>query len=133
MFGGRFFDWFMPNSNCTAAANMGFTLRPLAHLRTLATFAGLGTIFVSSDSLASLTVASAMLPVGRPSVDGEIDVIHKGRMVDIITQQSEDSCYDEILRELAYARMVQRGLADSDAGRTLSSSEVRQRIESWQK
>lgn len=57
----------------------------------------------------------------------------KDVMVEIITQQPEDSSYDEILRELAYARMVQRGLADSDAGRTLSNSEVRQRIESWQK
>lgn len=57
----------------------------------------------------------------------------KDVMVDIITQQPEDSTYDEILRELAYARMVQRGLADSDDGRTLSNSEVRERIESWQK
>ncbi|MCA9062601.1 MAG: hypothetical protein KDA96_06065 [Planctomycetaceae bacterium] len=54
-------------------------------------------------------------------------------MVNIITQQPEDSSYDEILRELAYARMVQRGLADSDEGRTVSDSEIRQRIESWQK
>ena len=57
----------------------------------------------------------------------------KDVMVDIITQQPEDSSYDEILRELAYARMVQRGLADSDDGRTLSDAEVRERIESWQK
>ena len=57
----------------------------------------------------------------------------KDVMVDIISQQPEDSSYDEILRELAYARMVQRGLADSDNGRTLSDSDVRERIESWQK
>lgn len=57
----------------------------------------------------------------------------KDVMVDIITQQPEDSSYDEILRELAYARMVQRGLVDSDDGRTLSDAEVRERIESWQK
>lgn len=57
----------------------------------------------------------------------------KDVMVNIITQQPEDSSYDEILRELAYARMVQRGLSDSDDGRTLSNSELRERIESWQK
>ena len=57
----------------------------------------------------------------------------KDVMVEIITQQPEDSSYDEILRELAYARMVQRGLADSDDGRTLSNAEVLERIESWQK
>jgi predicted transcriptional regulator len=57
----------------------------------------------------------------------------KDAMVDIITQQPDDSSYDEILRELACARMVQRGLSDSDDGRTLADSEVRERIESWQK
>ena len=57
----------------------------------------------------------------------------KDVMVDIITQQPEDNSYDEILRELAYARMVQQGLADSDGGRTLSDAKVRERIESWQK
>lgn len=57
----------------------------------------------------------------------------KDEMVNIITKQPEDSSYDEILRELAYARMVQRGLTDSDNERTVSNDEVRQRIESWQK
>ncbi len=42
----------------------------------------------------------------------------KSVMTDIIAQQPDDSSYDEILRELAFARMVQRGLDDSDAGRT---------------
>jgi hypothetical protein len=45
-------------------------------------------------------------------------------MVDIIAQQPDDSSYDEILRELAYARMVQRGLSDSDNGRTLPDSKL---------
>ena len=54
-------------------------------------------------------------------------------MADIIAQQPQDSSYDEILRELAYARLVGRGLADSDAGNVISDDEVKQRIESWQK
>lgn len=57
----------------------------------------------------------------------------KDAMIDIIGRQPEDSTYDEILRELAYARMVRRGLDDSDAGRTVSDDEVRRKIESWQK
>ena len=57
----------------------------------------------------------------------------KEAMTDIISRQPDDSSYDEILRELAYARMVQRGLADADAARTLPDSEVRERIDSWQK
>jgi hypothetical protein len=44
-------------------------------------------------------------------------------MIDIVKRQPDDSSYDEILRELAFARMVQRGLAD--AGRTVSDDDVR--------
>ncbi|MEZ6138135.1 MAG: hypothetical protein R3C53_24895 [Pirellulaceae bacterium] len=39
-------------------------------------------------------------------------------MVDIIARQPDDSTYEELLRQLAYDRMVQRGLEDSKAGRT---------------
>ncbi|REJ69710.1 MAG: hypothetical protein DWQ31_03675 [Planctomycetota bacterium] len=57
----------------------------------------------------------------------------KNAMIEIISQQPDDSSYDEILRELAYARMVQRGLDDVDAGRGVSSDELRNKIDSWQK
>ena len=57
----------------------------------------------------------------------------KDAMVEIIARQPDDSSYDEILRELAYARMVLRGVADSDAGRTIGNNEVRARLESWSK
>ena len=57
----------------------------------------------------------------------------KDAMIDIIGRQPDDSSYDEILRELAFSRMVQRGLADSDAGRTLSDDDVKRKIDSWQK
>ena len=56
----------------------------------------------------------------------------KEQMVKIIEAQPEDSSYDEILRELAFARMIDRGLADSDAGRTVSNQEMQERIRSWQ-
>lgn len=39
----------------------------------------------------------------------------KDQMVKIIQEQPDDSSYDDILRELAFTRMVERGLADSDA------------------
>ena len=57
----------------------------------------------------------------------------KEAMKEIISRQPDDSSYDEILRELAYGRMVQRGLDDADTGRTLTNDEVREKIESWQK
>ena len=54
-------------------------------------------------------------------------------MSEIIARQPDDSSYDEILRELAFARMVQRGLDDSDAGRTLTDEEMKRKLDSWQK
>ena len=55
----------------------------------------------------------------------------KEQMVKIIQDQPEDSSYDELLRELAFARMVERGLADSDARRTISHVEMGHRIKTW--
>ncbi len=62
-----------------------------------------------------------------------IESLPKDRMIDIIQNQPDDSSYDEILRELAFARMIELGLADSDAGRTISSDELKRRMKSWQK
>ncbi len=55
----------------------------------------------------------------------------KETMVEIISRQPDDTSYDAILRELAYARMIQRGLEDSAAGRTLTADDARGEIDSW--
>lgn len=57
----------------------------------------------------------------------------KEQMTRIIQAQPEDSSYEEILRELAFARMVERGLRDSDKGQTISDEALRERIRSWQR
>jgi len=57
----------------------------------------------------------------------------KDRIVEIVKSQPEDSSYEEILRELAFARMIERGLADADAGRTISHEEMGNRIAKWLK
>lgn len=49
----------------------------------------------------------------------------------LLENQPEDSSSEELVRELAFHIMVQRGLADSGAGRTLSNDEMNQRIRSW--
>lgn len=59
--------------------------------------------------------------------------IAKEKMTKIIQEQPEDSTYEEILRELAFARMVDRGLEDSRVGRTISNEEMEHRIRTWQK
>ena len=52
----------------------------------------------------------------------------KEQLVRIVQEQPDDSSYDEILRELAFVRMVDRGLADSQTGRTVSDKEMRRGI-----
>ena len=49
----------------------------------------------------------------------------------LIQEQPEDSSHDEIVRELAFHLMVKRGLADSDAKRTISNEDIQRRIRSW--
>jgi predicted transcriptional regulator len=51
----------------------------------------------------------------------------------LIEEQPEDSSREEIVRELAFHVMVERGLADSDAGRVISNDEMARRIRSWRK
>ena len=55
------------------------------------------------------------------------------RMAEIIQEQSEDATYEEIMRELAFERMVERGLADSRTSRVISNEEMARRIRTWQK
>lgn len=57
----------------------------------------------------------------------------KDTMTEIIARQPDDSSYEEILRELAFARMVNRGLDDSDKDQIISDDQVKRKIESWQK
>lgn len=56
----------------------------------------------------------------------------KEYMTKIIEEQPDDSSYEEILRELAFARMIEEGIADSKAGRVISDDEMKKRITSWQ-
>ncbi len=57
----------------------------------------------------------------------------KEELTNLIEEQPEDSSREEIVRELAFHVMVQRGLADSDAGRVISNDEMARRIRSWQR
>lgn len=57
----------------------------------------------------------------------------KEQFIRLIEDQPEDSSSEEIIREMVFAAMVDRGFADSDAGRTISNSEMASRIESLRK
>jgi len=60
-------------------------------------------------------------------------IVAKQKMLDLIQEQPEDSSYDEIMKELAFEHMVDRGLADSREGRVISSEEMLKKMDSWQK
>jgi predicted transcriptional regulator len=55
----------------------------------------------------------------------------KEAVVALVQDMPEDSSYD--VRELVFNRMVERGLADVEAGRTISDEEMERSIESWRK
>jgi predicted transcriptional regulator len=57
----------------------------------------------------------------------------KEQVLHILNELPDDSSFDELLRELAVARMIERGLADRDSGRTLSNAEMKQKIDAWTK
>ena len=51
----------------------------------------------------------------------------------LIQEQPDDSSPEEIIRELAFHVMVERGIADSDANRVISNEEMGHRIRSWRR
>jgi hypothetical protein len=57
----------------------------------------------------------------------------KDHIAEIVKRQPDDSSYDDIVRELAFYLMVQRGLKDSEDNRTMSNEEMERRIKTWQK
>ena len=56
----------------------------------------------------------------------------KEELAKLIEAQPDDSSSEEIVRELAFHVMVQRGLADSDADRVVSNQEIKRRIRKLQ-
>jgi len=55
----------------------------------------------------------------------------KDELRNILNEQPDDSSTEELVRELAFHIMVQRGLTDVDAGRLISNNGMKRRIQSW--
>jgi len=55
----------------------------------------------------------------------------KGRITEVIESLPDDATYEEIMRELAFERMVKRGLEDSRSGKVISNDDMARRIRSW--
>jgi len=50
---------------------------------------------------------------------------------DVIENQPDDVSYEEIIRELVFDRMVERGLEDVRANRVITNKEMKRHIEQW--
>ena len=57
----------------------------------------------------------------------------KERVSEIVQAQPDDSSFDEILREIAFSRMIERGIADSCQDQMISNEEMEHRIRSGRK
>lgn len=57
----------------------------------------------------------------------------KEELTRLIQGQPDDSSREEIVRELAFNLMIERGLADSDAKRIISNEDMQRRIRAWQR
>ncbi len=49
----------------------------------------------------------------------------------IMNSLPTDTSYDEIIKELAFDRMIKKGLEDSKNGKIISSKEIEHRIKQW--
>ena len=59
--------------------------------------------------------------------------VAKDHVKQLVNSLPEDSSYEEILREVAFARMVEKGLSDSRENRIISNEDMEHRIKSWRK
>ena len=57
----------------------------------------------------------------------------KEKIKELLESQPEDASYDEILREIVFEGMVEKGLSDSRSGNVISNDSMAHRIKSWQK
>ena len=55
----------------------------------------------------------------------------KEKMTEVIRSQPDDASYEEIMKELAFERMVERGIEDARKGRVISNEEMKRRIKTW--
>ncbi len=55
----------------------------------------------------------------------------KNRINKIVNKQPADSSYDEIMRELLFAKMIDNGLKDSKNGNLTSHEDMKKEIALW--
>lgn len=53
------------------------------------------------------------------------------RVGSLLDEDPNERSYDDLLRAMAFARMIEHGLADSEMGRVVDCDIVAQQIDSW--
>jgi hypothetical protein len=57
----------------------------------------------------------------------------KEKIREAIEAQPDDASYEEIMRELAFGQMIERGLEDATGARVISNEEMKHRIKTWRR
>jgi len=60
-------------------------------------------------------------------------VTKKEIMHRVVDQLPDEADFDEAIERLMYVKGIERGLADVEAGRTITHEELLKRIDSWRK
>ena len=60
------------------------------------------------------------------------NMTEKERIQILVDAQPDDASYEEILRELSFERMVDRGLTNVRNGNMISNEDMGKRIRLWQ-
>jgi hypothetical protein len=55
----------------------------------------------------------------------------KEKIIQIVKEQPEDSNFDEILQELSFIRMVNKGLDDSENNKITKHEKLKKEMENW--
>lgn len=56
----------------------------------------------------------------------------KDQIKQILDSQPDDSSYDEIMREIVFKHMINKGIEDVEKGRIISNEEMGDKIKGWQ-
>ena len=55
----------------------------------------------------------------------------KALMLEILGDQPEDSSYEELLRQLAFHRLISNGVHDAEQERLISTDDLKTRMRAW--
>ena len=107
--------------------------RPMGHFTRAPMLPWRAPRLTRPDVADRLIVLQDLRQDGLATDASEKNMTTKQKIRQLIEQQPEDATYEEIVRELAFARTVERGLADAREGRTISNEEMGRRIGLWQR